>query len=94
MSRGLDYDRADLVERTPDRQVDTQGPSRIDGVPTRGLTLPRDGERERVEFRGREYYLNGAQTRALATVGPFASSPRRTSTTARTAACHVATGVT
>ncbi len=37
----------------------------------RGLRLPRGEERERVEHRGREYSLNGAETRALATVGAF-----------------------
>ncbi len=37
----------------------------------RGLTLPRGDERERIEFRDREYSLNGSETRALATVGAF-----------------------
>ena len=35
------------------------------------MALPRGEERERVEHRGREYSLNGAETRALATVGAF-----------------------
>ena len=43
----------------------------------RGLCLPRGEHRERVEHRGREYSLNGAETRALATVGAFrVVSPR------------------
>jgi hypothetical protein len=36
-----------------------------------GLSLPRGEERERVEFRDREYSLNGSETRVLATVGAF-----------------------
>jgi hypothetical protein len=36
-----------------------------------GLALPRGEERERIEFRDREYRLNGRETRALATVGAF-----------------------
>jgi len=37
--------------------------------------LPRGEERERVEFRGRAYSLNGAETRMLATVGAFRVLP-------------------
>lgn len=71
VSRGIDDSRGELTERAPDRQLDTRSQTRIADVPTRGLRLPRGEVRERVEHRGREYSLNGAETRALATVGAF-----------------------
>jgi hypothetical protein len=40
-------------------------------VAARWLSLPRGEDRERVDFRDREYSLNGSETRALATVGAF-----------------------
>lgn len=40
-------------------------------MPARGLTLPRGEAREHVGCRGRDYSLNGSETRALATVGAF-----------------------
>jgi hypothetical protein len=77
MSRGgRDDDRADVREagvgRTPpERPVPRQRSEPNENVFTQGLTLPRGDERERVEFRGRTYALNGSETRALATVGAF-----------------------
>ena len=72
MSRGArDDDRAGLVDRVPTRTVDDRAPTRSGEVFARGVTLPRGEERERVEFRGRSYFLNGSETRALATVGAF-----------------------
>ena len=71
MSRGLDDGRGDLTDRTPDRSVDRLPAERSQNVPMEGLDLPRGEERERFEFRGREYSLNGSETRALATVGAF-----------------------
>ena len=68
MSRGLDEHRSS--DRTPDR-VDDRGGRFGKGAFDRGLTLPRDEARERIEFRGREYSLNGAESRVLATVGAF-----------------------
>jgi hypothetical protein len=71
VARGLDDSRGDLSERAPDRQLDTPSQARINEVPTRGLHLPREEDREHVEHRRREYSLNGSETRALATVGAF-----------------------
>ena len=74
MSRGLDDDaRSDIADRTPDRQVDHRDrvSTRTDNIAARGLTLPRGEAREIVEWRGREFQLNGAHTRVLATVGAF-----------------------
>jgi hypothetical protein len=65
MSRGLDEIRSD--DRTS-VHVD-HDPRLGGGAFDRGLTLPRGEERERIEFRGREYSLNGAESRVLATVG-------------------------
>jgi hypothetical protein len=71
MSRGLDDERVDLIDRTPERSVDRRPDARAQDVPMEGLDLPRGEERERFEFRGREYSLNGSEIRALATVGAF-----------------------
>src|SRR5262249_4426118 len=75
MSRGRDDDRADAsdrgADRAPDRELDARAQDRIEGIAARNLNLPADDERERVEHRGREYSLNGSETRALATVGAF-----------------------
>jgi len=68
MSRGLDETRSS--DRAPDR-VDDRGGGTGKAPFDRGLTLPRDEARERIEFRGREYALNGAESRVLATVGAF-----------------------
>ena len=50
---------------TPDREVDPRE------VFTRGLTLPREPEREIIHYRDREYTLRGSESRSLATVGAF-----------------------
>jgi hypothetical protein len=50
---------------TPDREVDPRE------VFTRGLTLPREMEREIVHCRDREYTLRGSESRSLATVSAF-----------------------
>ena len=74
MSRGSrDDDRLDHADRAPDRQPDTRARTQQspDEVAARWLSLPRGEDRERVEFRDREYSLNGSETRALATVGAF-----------------------
>lgn len=72
MSRGSrDDDRAPTTDRAPDRQVADRPHPRADEVAARGLTLPRGDQREVLAFRGREYSLNGSETRALATVGAF-----------------------
>jgi len=72
MSRGSrDDDRADSFDRTPDRQVRDRPHTRPDDAAARGLTLPRGEDREAVAFQGREYLLNGSETRSLATVGAF-----------------------
>ena len=77
MSRGgRDDDRGNVREpnvgRTPpERPVSRERVEPSENVFTRGLSLPRGDERERVEFRGRSYALNGSETRALATVGAF-----------------------
>ena len=68
MSRGLDEHRSS--DRTPARVEDRGGGSGKAAF-DRGLTLPRGDERERIELRGREYSLNGAESRVLATVGAF-----------------------
>ena len=71
LSRGVrDDDRANFVDRAPTPTFDHRA-SRIDDVPADGLSLPRGEERDRVEHRGREYSLNGSETRALSTVGAF-----------------------
>jgi|CXWK01.1.fsa_nt_gi hypothetical protein len=77
MSRGgRDDDRADVREtdvgRTPpERSFSRERPEPNENVLTHGLTLPRGDERERVDFRDRNYTLNGSETRALAAVGAF-----------------------
>jgi hypothetical protein len=75
VSRGRDDDPEDLGDRAPeqvpDQRHDPRPHERSDEIAARGLTLPRGEERELVEFRGREYTLNGSETRALATVGAF-----------------------
>ena len=71
MSRGLDDERVDLIDRTPERSVDRRSSAHAEDVPMEGLDLPRGDERERFEFRDHEYSLNGSETRALATVGAF-----------------------
>jgi len=72
MSRGSrDDDRAKASDRAPDREVRDRPRTRPDEVAARGVMLPRGQEREVIAFRGREYSLNGSQTRALATVGAF-----------------------
>lgn len=77
MSRGgRDDDRADVRETSAgrvslERPAPRERPEPNENDFTRGLTLPRGDERERVEFRGRTYALNGSETRALATVGAF-----------------------
>jgi hypothetical protein len=71
MSRGLDDERVDLTDRTPERSVDRRPDAHAADVPMDGLDLPRGEERERFDFRDREYSLNGSETRALATVGAF-----------------------
>jgi hypothetical protein len=52
-------------------QADPRSQERIDDLASRGLTLPRGDQRERVSCRGREYSLNGSETRMLATIGAF-----------------------
>ena len=71
MSRGRDDDRGERQGRGSDRLIDSrkQSPS-VDAFSSR-LLLPPGDQRDRVECRGREYLLNGPQTRALATVGSF-----------------------
>jgi hypothetical protein len=72
MSRySRDDDRADRTDREPERDNDLRASERAKDVPMRGLKLPRGKDREPVEGRDREYSLNGAETRALATVGAF-----------------------
>jgi len=72
MSRGSrDDDRSEPTDRAPDRQVHDRPHTRPDEFAARGLTLPQGEEREVVGFRGREYSLNGSETRTLATVGAF-----------------------
>jgi len=62
---------ADVVRAPPERPVTRQrSESEMDAF-TRGLSLPRDDERERVAFRDRTYALSGSETRALAAVGAF-----------------------
>jgi hypothetical protein len=69
LSRGLDQHRSD--ERTSDLRTTDRARGLTDGAFERGLSLPRGDERERVELRGREYFLNGPESRVLATVGAF-----------------------
>jgi hypothetical protein len=72
MSRGRDDDdRIDHTDRAPDRRDERPLSARAEDIAREGLTLPRGEARERVEFRDREYSLNGSETRALATVGAF-----------------------
>jgi hypothetical protein len=68
---GRDDDRNDVIDRTPERGSGNRTPTRSDDIAARGLSLPRGEEREPVEFRGRTYSLDGAETRILATVGAF-----------------------
>ena len=63
--RGRDDNRIDHTDRTPARQVDARARARIEDAPARGLSLPRGEQRERVEFRGRKYALNGSETRGV-----------------------------
>ncbi len=72
MSRGSrDDDRTEPTDRAPERQARDQPRSRAEDVAARDFALPRGEAREVVQFRGREYALNGSETRALATVGAF-----------------------
>ncbi|MEO8481993.1 MAG: hypothetical protein ABI634_07280 [Acidobacteriota bacterium] len=71
MSRGRDDDR----DLTPEREPEPVIHARVEEVPARGLTLPRGDVREPVEGRDRDYFLNGADVRALATVGAFRVVP-------------------
>ena len=73
MSRGLGDDAREIADRSPDRPVEArdQASTRADDVLARGLTLPCGEAREIVECRGREYQLNGSETRVLAAVGAF-----------------------
>ena len=72
MSRwSRDDERADSVDRAPDRQVRDRPHTRPDDAAARDLTLERGEDRELVAFRGRWYSLNGSDTRALATIGAF-----------------------
>jgi hypothetical protein len=68
-SRGPDV--LERSERGPDGPSVAHTPVRPDDLPARQLSLPRGEARERVEVRGREYTLNGAEARTLATVGAF-----------------------
>jgi hypothetical protein len=69
LSRGPDQHRPDA--RTADLRTSDRARGPTAGAFERGLSLPRGDERERVELRGREYFLNGPESRALATVGAF-----------------------
>ncbi|HKV99397.1 MAG TPA: hypothetical protein VJN96_06225 [Vicinamibacterales bacterium] len=72
MSRGgRDDDRADLIERAPERDAPSRSQAREQNERAPEVTLPRGEVREIVEFRGRAYSLNGSETRALQTVGAF-----------------------
>jgi hypothetical protein len=72
---GRDDDRNDVSDRTPERRTADRTRTRSDDMAARGLSLPGGEEREPVEFRGRTYSLNGAETRILATVGAFRVIP-------------------
>jgi hypothetical protein len=72
MSRGSrGPDALERSDRAPEGQTVALTPVRPEDLPARQLSLPRGEDRERVEVRGREYTLNGAETRTLATVGAF-----------------------
>lgn len=74
MSRwGGDDPRGESSERLRDRPREraSSDRQRDDILPIDRLTLPRGDAREPVEFHGREYSLNGAEVRALHTVGAF-----------------------
>lgn len=79
MSRwSRDDDREVSADRQSERGTDARDDQRDRDAPTRGsegfarnLDLPRDEHRERVRHRGRNYFLNGSGTEALATVGAF-----------------------
>jgi hypothetical protein len=69
-------DRADprppqALDRLDDRPTRTTSSVRTDDFASRGLDLPRDHGRERVEFRGRAFSLNNQESRLLATTGAF-----------------------
>ena len=79
------YDGRDDIRATGnDRAVDHRNPDRIVSkdrwsghldMPARHLDLPRGEDRQPVEFRGREYRLNGEQSRALSNIGAFRVVP-------------------
>lgn len=72
MSRGSrGPDLLERSDRSPEGRAAALTPVRPDDLPARQLSLPRGEARERVEVRGREYTLNGAEARTLATVGAF-----------------------
>lgn len=74
MSRWPNDDpRADLREAPGQLHSpsSTEHVRRIDNAPSRGLTLSRGVEGERIECRGREFFLSESEARALATVGAF-----------------------
>ena len=74
MSRWGDDPRAESSERASDRPrepVPRDRQRREEALPIDRFTLPRGDVREPVEFRGREYTLNGAEAHALHTVGAF-----------------------
>jgi hypothetical protein len=69
MSRGLDDSRSD--HRGAVLRNDERATLPRERALERGGSLPRGPDRERVQFRGREYSLNGVEARVLATVGAF-----------------------
>jgi hypothetical protein len=72
---GRDDERSDVVDRAPEWRAEARTLTQSEDITARGLSLPRGEEREPVEFRGRTYSLNGAETRILATVGAFRVLP-------------------
>jgi len=72
MSRGgPDDDRVDLTERATEREEPSRSRIREEHGRPHDTTLPHGEGREIVEFRGRDYALNGSEARALETVGAF-----------------------
>ncbi len=69
MSRVLDDTRSDERGAVPRNDERARLPRERALEPAR--SLPRGPERERVQFRGREYSLSGVESRVLATVGAF-----------------------
>ena len=61
--------------RNPDGIVSRDRSSGHLDMPARHLDLPREEDRQPVEFRGREYRLDGEQSRALSNVGAFRVVP-------------------